>query len=700
MNEGSGGASPWSRLLARPGLVAALLALAVLGLHHNLLISPVAGWAELLYPLGASWGFRDWRGLGAIFTPSYWTAFRYGKGDWVPATFVYFFLERSLVGARPQAVNGGALLLLTVDAWLVAAIGRRLTGRPLGGLVSGLAFCLHPLLWDASMTMLTSHLLMSLFSLLAFWAYLKGREPGRRIPAWTALGCASYLMAMFSKPPGVMFPALIVAYELAWADPETPWRQRLRRGVQALPPYFLTAAVFFALFRWVHPGLQGVTSAGFSKGWTIKDPLLRIQAVADELLGQRHGPAVLAVFAALLACACLSGRLLFFLAWSLITLSPYLNLVPLEGLSRAMAFKDFQPRYALLACVAFAWAAAAGLSRGLDRGGLARRTAQGLLVLLALAALVRIGHPLQCQLPTQPLMRFLSMPFVRAADPQAYEALREEASTKYGAKTAAAFSDISGSGLLYDDPDVAGLVRHVVYALDFHPIFDPELPEAFLEQMRLAPALQRDWTRARGLLGQGELVAALPLLEQILRVDPNHAQAALAASALLLRLRRVEMAKRLYLLARDETGLGHSALVAIVCARLGAACARLGLADSEYGDAVRETRSVDLDGPGPLGAGLLPEDQDLIFSYARAMAADGHFPEAERGCTAALRLWGRRDPALRAAILLQRAEARLRCQDQAGAAADLQEIGRLITPSWPQYPRWQALAGVTKPRNR
>ena len=172
MNEGSGGASPWSRLLARPGLVAALLALAVLGLHHNLLISPVAGWAELLYPLGASWGFRDWRGLGAIFTPSYWTAFRYGKGDWVPATFVYFFLERSLVGARPQAVNGGALLLLTVDAWLVAAIGRRLTGRPLGGLVSGLAFCLHPLLWDASMTMLTSHLLMSLFSLLAFWAYL------------------------------------------------------------------------------------------------------------------------------------------------------------------------------------------------------------------------------------------------------------------------------------------------------------------------------------------------------------------------------------------------------------------------------------------------------------------------------------------------------------------------------------------------
>jgi hypothetical protein len=696
MNEGPRSASSWSRLLARPGCVEALLALAVLSFYRNLLSYPAAGWGDFLYPLGASWGFRDWRGLGAIFTPSYWTAFRYGKGDWVPATFVYFFLERRLAGAQPLAVNGGALVLLTMDSWLVAAVGRRLTGRPLAGLVSGLFFCLHPLLWDASMLMLTSHFLMSLFCLLAFWAYLVSREPGRRSRPWTALSCAAYFMTMFSKPPGVVFPALILVHEILWRESGEPWQRRLRKGARALLPYVLPAAVFFVLFRWVHPGLQGVTSAGFSKGWTIKDPLLRIQAVAAELLGQRHGPGVLAVFAALFACAALSGRLLFFLAWSLLTLSPYLNLVPLEGLSRAMAFKDFQPRYALLACVAFGWAAAAGIARGLDRGGIVRKAAQGLLLLLGLAVCARLCRPLRFALPASPLTRFMSLPFVRASDPQAYESMLGEDSAKYGAATAAAFADVSGSGLLYDDPDVAGFVRHIVYALEFHPIFDPELPKAFREQVLLVPAMNRDWLGARDLIGQGELAAALPLLQQVLRVDPAHAQAALAASGILMRNGRGAMAGRLYVAAREETGLGHAALVAIACARMRAACARLGLEERGYEEAMRGAQDTDLNGPGPAAAGLVPEDQDLVFSYARAMAADGHYMETERSCTAALRLLGRGTSPLRAAILLQRAEARLRCQDQAGAAEDLEDCRRLVRPGSELYARWKTLTEQTR----
>jgi hypothetical protein len=693
MSEGSRDASAWPRLLASPGTTAALLSLAVLGLYYNLLSSRVAGWAELLYPLGASLGYRGWRGLGATFTPDYWIAFRYGKGDWVPASFFCFFLERRLLGASPSALNAGALALLTLDAWLVAAVARRLTGRPLAGLVAGLAFCLHPLFWDASMTMLTSHLLMSLFSLIAFWAYLKSREPGHRTRAWTGLACGSYLMAMFSKPPGVVFIALILAYELAEADPVAPWRQRLRRGLRALPPFLLTAAAFFILFHLVHPGLQGVTSAGFSKGWTIKDPLMRMQAVAYELLGLKHGTSVLAVFAALLACAALSGRFIFFLAWSLITLSPYLNLVPLEGLSRTMAFKDFQPRYALLACVAFVWAAAAGLCRGPDRGGLSRKAARALLCLLALAAVLRLAHPLPCQLSTQPLTRFLSLSFVRAADPHAYAALLEEASTKYGAKTAAAFSEVSGSGLLYEDPDAAGLVRHAVYDLEFHPIFDAELPEAFLAQMRSAAAAQRDWAGARKAIAQPDPAQALPRLLDVLRQDPAHAQAALAASAILLRQGRPGLARRLYVLARDETGLRHGALISIVCGRLSAECARLGLAGGEYRAAMQDAPGPDSEIPAsdPAWTELSPSDAGLVLSFARAMYANGHYVEAERACTAALRLPGRDH---RATFLLQRAQSRLRCQDEAGAAADLKEIGRLVSPSWEQYPRWQALSRV------
>jgi len=221
------------RLLRLPGFVEALLALAVLWLYHGLLSSPVAGWAEFLYPLGASWGYRDWSGLGAMLTPDYWVAFRYGKGDWVPATFTWFFLVRKFLGATPAAVNAGALLLLVLGSWAAAAVGRRLTGKPLGGLVAGLSLGLHPLLWDASMTMLTAHLLMSLFLMLAFWAYLRGRQSPGRSPAWTALSCACALLAMLSKPPGVVFPAMLLAYELLWEPPLCAWRARSRTAFTA-----------------------------------------------------------------------------------------------------------------------------------------------------------------------------------------------------------------------------------------------------------------------------------------------------------------------------------------------------------------------------------------------------------------------------------------------------------------------------------
>ena len=680
------------RVLARRGVLETLLALAVLALYHEVLFSPVAGWAELLYPLGASWGYRDWRGLGAILTPTYWTAFRYGKGDWVPATFVYFFLERQLAGARPLALNGGALVLLTAAAAMAAAVARRLTGRPLAGLVAGLAFCLHPLFWDSSMTMLTSHLLMGLFCMLAFWAYLKG---------WLALSCFAYLMAMLSKPPGVVFPALVLAYELLWDTAAAPWRERLRRGSRALLPYLLPAALFFAVFRWVHPGLQGVTSGGFTPDWTVKDPLLRLEAVSRGLLGWHSGPDAFKVCLALLACAAVSGRLLFFLAWSLITLSPYLNLIPLEGLARTMSFKDFQPRYALLACAAFGWTAAAGLMRALESGPWRRRAAQVLLLLLGLAAAVAVRRPVHTALPEAPLTRLLSLPFVRAADPAAYEALLAEASQRYGAPTAAAFAEISGSGLLYDDPDMAGLVRHIVYDLDFHPIFDSELPPAFLERIRSATALHRDWTRALEPIGQEKPDQALPLLEQVLRRDPNHAQAALAASGILWRKGRKEMAGHLYVLARAETGLGHAALMRIACSHMRPVCARLSLEKPGYEAAMRETSGADLDGPGPALTALVPADGDLVFSYARAMDANGHFAEAERACSAALQLLDRKPPAAvhreqRAEILLLRADLRRRCQDPEGALLDLEHCRRLVSPESGLYARWKTLTGKTR----
>jgi hypothetical protein len=381
-----------------------------------------------------------------------------------------------------------------------------------------------------------------------------------------------------------------------------------------------------------------VTSLGFNPDWSIMTPLLRLKAVAAELLGARQAPGVFGVFLALAAIAALSGRLRFFLLWSLAALLPYLDVLPLQGLSRAMSTKDFQPRYALLACAALSWAAAAGLARWSERGGWQRRASQVLVLLLALAACWRLNKPLRYPLPEVELTRFLSLPFVRAADPRAYEALLQDAASKYGAKTAAAFAELSGSGLLYEDPDAAGFIRHAVYALEMRPISDARLSEDFLAQVRLAPDIARIWSRARELLAQDESDAALPLLQEVLRRDPSHAQAALAASAVLLKQGRTDLAKRLYLLARDETGLGQAALLSVACGRLGPACGPLGLAGAEYRQAMGQARLSMLDTAEPFSEALAAEDRDLLLSYSRAMAANEHRFEAERARAAALGL--------------------------------------------------------------
>jgi tetratricopeptide (TPR) repeat protein len=297
-----------------------------------------------------------------------------------------------------------------------------------------------------------------------------------------------------------------------------------------------------------------------------------------------------------------------------------------------------------------------------------------------------------------PLTRFLSLPFVRAADPAAYKALLEEAAEKHGPATAALFAEVSASGLLYDDPDVAGVVRHIVYDLEFKPLFEPEMPRAFLDRLRPIPGMQKDWLAAQSLIKAGQPDKALPLLTRVLDANPNHAQALLAASGILASRDRAEMAKLLYAAARTETGLGHRALLAVACGLMGESCSRLKLPEPAYGEAVRGAMSENLFRSKRVIRGLKAADRDLVFHYGRAMAANGRFAESERACTAALELLGRSGGprSLRASILLERAGARLHIRDPYGAYLDLEDIRPLITPAWEGHPRWQALRDSTQ----
>jgi hypothetical protein len=278
-----------------------------------------------------------------------------------------------------------------------------------------------------------------------------------------------------------------------------------------------------------------------------------------------------------------SGRFAFFLAWSFLALSPCIDLLPLEGLSRAMGTKDFQPRYAMLACVAFSWAAAAGIQKGWERGGLMRRAAGVFLLVLGLFAVRQIWNtPMQFRVPPEPLPRLFSMPFVRWTEPKEYEAWLKDFSKEYGTAPAAAFEGVFGSGLVYEDPDVAAAVRRLVYAGDLYMRRQDRLPQDFLDGICLTQSFERDWSEARERLAQGQSDPDLPALARVLFQDPHHVAASLASSALLLRAGRPEAAGRLYQLARQETGLGHAAMMTIACASMRPVCDRLGLMGDQY----------------------------------------------------------------------------------------------------------------------
>ncbi|HHH11228.1 MAG TPA: hypothetical protein ENK23_04045, partial [Sorangium sp.] len=345
-------------------------------------------------------------------------------GLYIPVTYSFFALEawidHALPGGdvdrlRPWVFHAGNVVLHAACVALVFAVLRQVIRRDVPAALGAALFAVHPLhVESVAWVTETKGLLAGVFSLLAFWMYLRSRPTGEQADdpqRWALHGwrwrrwfaaSAALVLALLAKPSAVSVPLMLVGVEVFWF--RTPWRRWIAplacwmalaavavwwtTGGQAAPDWgigrgaaqrvFVAAdAVGFYLSKLVVPWPLGpdygrTPRVAWHSGGTLVLLTLGVVAVLvgrsvwTALRGGRKAPLVGAT-AGWLMVACLA---------------PVLGLVPFGF----QVFSTVADRYAYVALLGPAWLLAWGLAQRGDgeRGG--RLLRWGMLLVVALWA--------------------------------------------------------------------------------------------------------------------------------------------------------------------------------------------------------------------------------------------------------------------------------------------------------------------------
>ncbi|MBZ5567518.1 MAG: hypothetical protein LAN64_06665 [Acidobacteriia bacterium] len=180
--------------------------------------------------------------LPRYFTSHVWAFSNIVGAYWRPLFLIWLLVQRTLFGAHPAMWHLDSVLLHVAATGFVYPLARRLARDRVAGMIAALIFGLHPALiesvaWISGVT----DPLLAVCLVPAFLAYLNWRgvapvrgpsEAGQhRNPRWLVLSLVLYALALMSKEPAVVLPALIFAYEWIYSD-----HSRFRRTRDALIP--------------------------------------------------------------------------------------------------------------------------------------------------------------------------------------------------------------------------------------------------------------------------------------------------------------------------------------------------------------------------------------------------------------------------------------------------------------------------------
>ncbi|MGA7079700.1 MAG: tetratricopeptide repeat protein [Terriglobales bacterium] len=195
-----------------------------------------------------------------------------GGSFYRPISVLWLRLNYVIFGLNPAGWHFALLAGHVLMTYLVFVVVEKLSRRSTASLAA-ILFGLHPVhtenvAWLSSV----NDLLMSVFVLASFLAYLKFRE-GRKSKLWMAASLVLFLAALLSKEPAAVFPFLIFAFALIFgrsrpAEAATPawssFKDSLKEGLVSIP-YFVVLAIFLAVRKsMLHGAAQSLTTLSWS----------------------------------------------------------------------------------------------------------------------------------------------------------------------------------------------------------------------------------------------------------------------------------------------------------------------------------------------------------------------------------------------------------------------------------------------------
>jgi tetratricopeptide (TPR) repeat protein len=295
------------------------------------------------------------------------------------------------------------LLLHLLCVFGVVWLAFSFTRSRMAAFLAGALFALHPGHAEGVIAFAgRSDLLACLFVLLGFWGYYRHRETGGwRRAVWYGASLLSFLLACFSKEPGLALLGLLVVYEV-FGVVESRIRN-LKSKIIRLLPFVLVGFVY-----WVHRGKVlggqfadsvwwgGSPYKNFLMAFEVYARYLRLLFFPLSLSPLQEVPVPggfwdgTVLWGAALVLGSLVGaawslrrhpRIGFLISWFLIGLVPVANLIPVPGLI-AEEHRLYLPSVG--ACVLGGWGAWVLYGR-------ARNWTKGAWIVLVAGALILLG---------------------------------------------------------------------------------------------------------------------------------------------------------------------------------------------------------------------------------------------------------------------------------------------------------------------
>ncbi len=211
-------------------------------LYANILPNPFV-WDDHIFIIHNEY-IRDWRNIPLLFQSDFFnyslkeTAFESG-GYYRPLVMLVYTFEFLIWGESPFGYHLGSLLLHLANTLLVYTLLLKLFNQKAVALLGSLLFAAHPLQTEAvSYLPSRGDLLSTLFGLGAFLLFLSER----RVFRW--FSPVLFGMALLSKESAVIFPVLLLGYEMCVGF----FRNRERNRIHLAHWGVLTAYFWIRLF--------------------------------------------------------------------------------------------------------------------------------------------------------------------------------------------------------------------------------------------------------------------------------------------------------------------------------------------------------------------------------------------------------------------------------------------------------------------